>query len=361
MLLADLVATSAAVARDPLAQGEGRGAGRAVRCPRPDEIVPAIAALSGVPRQGKIGVGWANAAIVGAATTATLTIGDLDGIFTTLGATSGAGSQARRRALLDDLAARATPEEADFVRRLLLGELRQGALASLVTDAVAIARAVPGALVRRAAMLSGDLPETARLALTADDADGAREAFEAVGMTVGTAVQPMLASTAADVAEALAATGPASVEWKLDGARVQAHRHGDEVRLYTRNLNEITERLPGAGRRSCAGCRSTRSILDGEALGVGEDGLPAAFQDSMSSFGRGRRTGATPAPTRLAAVWFDILHLDGVDLIDRPLAERLDVMALDRGLDRIPGVRDRRPRRGADGARRVARRPGTRA
>ncbi len=336
MLLADLVATSAAVGATRSRKEKVAALSTLLAELEPDEIVPAVAALSGVPRQGKIGVGWVTSAIDGTATIPSLTITDLHDIFTALAGTSGAGSQARRRTILDDLAARTTPEESDFIRRLLIGELRQGALASLVADSVAVAASVPGAVVRRAAMLSGDLPATAQLALTAA-ADGgvdARQALEAVGMSVGTAVQPMLASTAADVGEALAATGAASVEWKLDGARVQAHRAGDEVRLYTRNLNEITDRLPTLVE-SVRALPLDSVILDGEALGVGDDGLPAAFQDSMSSFGRT----STPGVTRLAAAWFDILHLDGVDLIDRPLHERLDVMAGIEGLDRIPGIR----------------------
>ena len=268
MLLADLVAASAAVASTRSRTAKITALADLLAAMEPDEIEPAVAALSGAPRQGKVGVGWANAAIEGTATEPSLTIGDLHVALDELAVTAGSGSVARRRELLDDLAARATPDEADFFRRLLLGELRQGALAGVVADGVAKAAGVPATTVRRAAMLTGDLPATARLALV----DGA-DALDAVGLRVGVAVQPMLASTAGDVGEALAATGAASVEWKLDGARVQAHRDGDEVRLFTRNLNDITDRMPGLVQVLLA--VPVRSfILDGEALGVSEDGLP---------------------------------------------------------------------------------------
>jgi DNA ligase-1 len=329
VLLSDLVAASDAVASTRSRTAKIAALADLLAGLDPDEIEPAVAALSGAPRQGKVGVGWATASIAGTSEVASLTIGDLHEILDVLAVTAGPGSQAQRRSLLDGLAARATPQEADFFRRLLLGELRQGALAGVVADAVAKAAGVPPAAVRRAAMLTGDLPMTARMALV----DGL-DALGAVGLRVGVAVQPMLASTAGDVVEALSATGAASVEWKLDGARVQAHRAGDEVRLFTRNLNDITERMPGLVETLLA-LPVRALILDGEALGVSEDGLPAAFQDSISSFSR--RT--SPPPAVLDAMWFDILHLDGDDLIDRPLSERLDLLGSIPGIARIPGVR----------------------
>lgn len=198
-----------------------------------------------------------------------------------------------------------------------------------MTDAVAKAAGIPATSVRRAAMLSGDLPATARLAMTA----GA-DAIDAVGLTVGIGIEPMLASTAADVAEALAGTGPASVEWKLDGVRIQAHRDGDDVRLLTRNLNDVTGRL-GPVVDLLRSLPVDRIVLDGELLGVSDDGTPDAFQDSASSFGR-QSDGAAAG---LTIAFFDIVHLDGVDLLDLPLAERLDVLASVDGLPRIPSVR----------------------
>jgi DNA ligase-1 len=246
---------------------------------------------------------------------------ELDGVLTRLAGTSGAGSVAARQQLLGDLFARATEPEAEFVRNLLTGGLRQGALAGVMTDAIAKAADVPLDLVRRAAMLSGDLGLAATLAL------GPRAAaLEAVHLAVLQPIQPMLAASAADVGEALELTGPASVEWKLDGARVQVHRSGDEVRIYTRNLNEIGERLPGlvALARTAA---ATTFVLDGEVLWWDEEaGRPRAFQDTMSAFGRDEAADSDPHVR-----FFDLLHVDGVDLIDEPLHER------QRHLDRLVG------------------------
>jgi len=201
----------------------------------PDEIEPAVGFLTGDARQGRVGIGWATLATVdtAGATQPTLTVHDIDTAISTVQATTGAGSAERRRAVLAELFGRATTDEADFLRRLLLGELRQGALAGIMGDAIATAADVPATVVRRAAMLSGDLGETARLALT----DG-EEALRAVSLRVGNPVLPMLASSAPDAATAIAGTGESSVEWKLDGARVQVHRSGDDVHVYTRNLKD---------------------------------------------------------------------------------------------------------------------------
>jgi DNA ligase-1 len=247
---------------------------------------------------------------------------------------------AARNAVLTDLLGRATPPEADLLRRLLTGELRQGALEALVAEGVAKATAIPVAVVRRAAMLAGDLPAVATLALHG----GGQAALEAIGLTVGTPVQPMLAATAATVAEALELTGEASVEWKLDGARIQVHRHGDEVRIFTRNLNDVTDRLPGIVGlvRSFP---ATAFVLDGEAMGWDQDlERPVAFQDTMRSFTTRSSLGEgsagdepsggggseLPEPTinaaRLASRFFDVLHVDGRDLLDEPLATRLGVL-----------------------------------
>ncbi len=328
--LADLVATSTAVGATSSRRAKVDAIAALLRTLTPDEIVIVVAFLTGAPRQGRIGMGWARASTLsGTATTPSVTVTELDGAFEALEACAGPGSEARRVELLTDLGARLTDDEAGFVRRLLTGELRQGALAGLMADAVAAAAAVPGALVRRAAMLSGDLAATARTAL----AEGA-PALEAVRLTVGVAIQPMLASTATDVADALSTTGPASVEWKLDGVRIQAHRAGDVVTLYTRNLNDVTDRMPSVVEQLRA-LPVGSIVLDGEVMGVTEEGLPHAFQDSASSFGRR----STPGPVVLDASWFDLLHVDGRDLIDEPLSARLTAMDAIAGLRRIPAVR----------------------
>jgi DNA ligase-1 len=285
----------------------------------PDEIAPAVGFLTGNARQGRIGIGWASLAKLdtAGATTPSLTIADVDRAIDGLARVGGEGSVAERNRLLSDLFSRATTDEVDFLRRLLLGELRQGALEGLMNDAIARAAGVPAPLVRRAAMLSGDLLLTARLALV----DG-EDALAAVSLQVCNPVLPMLAATAPDVASALAGVGgEASVEWKLDGARVQVHRDGDEVRVYTRNLNDVTARLTDvvALARSLP---AQRFVLDGEAIGVDDDARPIAFQDTMSDFSRD----STPARRVLRAYFFDILHLDGEDLLDQPLRDRIAVL-----------------------------------
>jgi DNA ligase 1 len=305
-----------------------------------DELPVVVAWLSAAPRQGRIGVGWRTVAAVEVppAPAPSLTVLDLDRTLDELAGLSGAGSQKARSDLLHNLLTRATEDEQDFIRRLLVGELRHGALEGLVTDATAKALGVPLGAVRRAAMLAGDLPRVAVIAR--DEGEGG---LTAVGLTVLRPVQPMLAQTAADVSEALALAtgakgdeppGPVSVEWKLDGARIQVHRRGDEVGVWTRNLNEVTDRLPGivALVRSLP---ATSLVLDGEAVGVGEDELPRTFQDTMSAFGQDAAGGAGAG---LESRFFDILHLDGDDLIDRPLADRLATLERVAGPWRIPGV-----------------------
>jgi DNA ligase-1 len=267
--------------------------------------------LSGVPRQGRVGVGYST--IYGieceAAGEPSLTVDDLDRAITEIESATGGGSAARRRELLVAVLSRATAEETGFVKRLFTGELRQGALAGVMVDAVARAAGVPAEAARRALMLSGDLTRTAELAMTAGE-----EGLRAVGFELFTPVLPMLASTAESAADALEGFGLASVEWKLDGIRIQIHRRGDEVRVYTRNLNDITRALPGvaaAARRLPV----RQAVLDGEALGMGEDG-PAAFQDTVA------RIDAEAPPEGVTTFLFDLLHVDGEDLLDTPLQER---------------------------------------
>lgn len=219
-----------------------------------DEVPICVGFLSGVPRQGRVGVGYSLAyrLEVPPAAEPLLTVIDVDRAIDAIEAATGSGSATRRRQLLSELLARATEQEAEFIRRLFTGELRQGALAGLMADAVAKAAAVPGDVVRRALMLSGDLTRTAEIALV-----GGEEELRAVGFEIFRPVLPMLASTGASAAEAVSSFERASVEWKLDGIRIQIHRRDDEVRIFTRNLNDsMTSRplCPGSSTR-CAGCR----------------------------------------------------------------------------------------------------------
>jgi DNA ligase-1 len=315
VLFARIVATSRDVAATRARNAKIAALAETLHDLDPDEIEPAVGFLVGDARQGRIGVGWRTIASIETtgASASSLTIADVDGAITQLAGISGAGSNEQRRRVLQELFERATANEAEFLRRLLLGELRQGALEGLMGDAIARAAEVPAPSVRRAAMLAGDLRTTAHLALT----EGA-DALDAVSLSVLHPVLPMLAASAPDVATALASTGRASIEWKLDGARVQVHRDGDEVRVYTRNLNDVTARLNDVvaiARQLPA----NSFVLDGEAIGVDDDARPLAFQDTMSDFSRD----AQPAQRALLAYFFDILHLDGDDLLDEPLVTRL--------------------------------------
>ncbi|MEN2742832.1 ATP-dependent DNA ligase [Microbacterium sp. X-17] len=328
MLLAAVVETSEAVAgtRSRLAKVDALAS--LLRRLDAAEIPIAVGFLTASPRQGRVGVGWRgmSALAVEPATAPTLTIEEVDAALDALAATSGAGSAAVRGDTLRGLAERATGPEWDFLRRVILGELRTGALEGVLLDAIARASERDAAVVRRAAMLSGDLGETARLALTGDPAE-----LAAVGLVVGRAVLPMLASTAATVTDAVAAVGEASVEYKLDGARIQVHRHGDEVRIFTRNLADITHRLPEvveAVRRMPV----HDVILDGETLALDENDAPRPFQDTMSRFG------AEVARQVVLHPWFfDVLHVDGRDLIDEPLRIRRDELARIAPSHRIEG------------------------
>lgn len=321
---ADLVAVSATVAATGSRLAKVAAIADGLRATASHEVAAAVGFLTGQARQGAIGVGWATLVAVDppSAGQPSLAVAEVDLALSDLAATTGAGSNEARRARLDALFRRATPAEAGFVRDLLTGQVRQGALAGVMADAVARAAGVPIAAVRRAAMLSGDLGATAAAALT-----GGADALAAVGLTLLRPVQPMLASTATDLAEALSAVGTASVEWKLDGARVQVHRRGDEVRVFTRNLNDVTDRLAGVVATARA-LPAERFVLDGEVLDLGEASRPRPFQETMRRFGRHRpdpadATGVGGGGATLAAVFFDLLHVDGDDLIDRRLDQRL--------------------------------------
>src|SRR3954469_1780623 len=241
MLLSEVVATAAAVTATSSRLAKVEALAELLRRLPPEEVAPTVGFLVGRARQGRVGVGYRTvSALMGEpAETPSLTVADLDRLLDDLLAATGTGSAALRQGTLRTLGQHATADEQSFVTRVLIGEMRTGALEGVLLDAVAKAADVPGAVVRRAAMLSGDLGQTPPLALT-----GGVDALEQVGLAVGTPVLPMLASTAADPAAALAITGEASVEHKLGGARNPLHRHGDDVHVSTRSLAEITHRVP---------------------------------------------------------------------------------------------------------------------
>ena len=276
-----------------------------------DEIETAIAALSGSLRQGRIGVGYA--ALRAArperpADRPTLDLITVDAALEQVAQTRGLGSAAAKDRLLRELFARATEEEQDFLLRLLIGELRQGALEGLMIEAVARATALDPDGVRRAAMLAGGLGPVARAALTDGAAGLAR-----FSLKLFRPLQPMLAQAADDVVAALAQLGEAAFEYKLDGARIQVHRAGDEVRVFSRQLNDVTVAVPEvveAARR----LPLRDAILDGEAIALQPDGTPLPFQVTMRRFGRKLDVERLRAELPLSAFFFDVLYADGTVL-----------------------------------------------
>jgi DNA ligase 1 len=275
--------------------------------------------LSGELPQRQIGVGWAALrSLPRPATDSSLTVSEVDARFSEIGAVAGKGSQARRAELISQLFGRATAAEQTFLRRLLSGELRQGALVGVMADAVAKAADVPAAKVRRAAMLGGDLPAVAAAALTAGKA-----ALQEFTLKVGRPVGPMLAQTASGVADALERLGGTAIlEAKLDGARVQIHRAGDAVSIYTRSLDDVTARLPEVVDATLA-LPVTDLIADAEAIALRDDGRPHRFQVTASRFGRSVDIDAARTAQPLSVFVFDLLHVDGADLLDLPAGERI--------------------------------------
>ncbi len=285
----------------------------------PELVAIIVSWLSGELRQRRIGVGWASLrSRPPPAADPVLTVAGVDAAFSESGAVSGKGSQGRRAELLDALLATATETEQTFVLRLLNGELRQGALAGVMADAVAKAAGLPVASVQRAAMLGGDLPAVAAAALSKGAA-----ALDAFTLRVGRPVGPMLAQTATSVADAIERHGGATIfEAKLDGARVQIHRAGDEVTVYTRSLDDVTARLPEVVEATLA-LPVNDLIADGEAIALRPDNRPHRFQVTASRFGRSVDVAAALAAQRLSVFFVDILRRDRVDLLDAPTIDRL--------------------------------------
>lgn len=311
MLLEELARASDAVGATTKRNEKVAVLADVLRRAAPGEIIATVAFLVGTTPLGRIGVGWATIAGVRAspAESASLTVADVDAAFRRLEAMSGEGVQAHRQSELTELLGRSTEPEQRLLRGILSGEFRQGALEGVMATAVAKAAGVPVAAVRRAAMMAGDLGAAAVAALA-----GGEAALAAVSLKPLRPVQPMLASPSAGVAAAMGATGHAQVDWKLDGVRVQAHRVGDTVRLFTRNLNDVTERLGDVADvvRSFPG---GDLVLDGEAMGIMDDGSPRRFQESMR-----RETG-------MNAFFFDVLHAGGAPVHDEPLSVRRELLA----------------------------------
>jgi DNA ligase-1 len=290
----------------------------------PEEVPSGVALLSGSPRQGKVGLGPAalsRARSAPAARGGGLELVDVDRAFGEIAAIAGPGAESRRGERFAALLARATREEQEFLLRVAVGELRQGALEGLVTDAVAAAFAVPGADVRRAAMMHGDLGEVARAA-----AERGPAGLAAFTVELFRPLQPMLAQPAVDLDAALEELGEASLEWKIDGARVQIHKSGDDVAVYTRKRNEVTSAVPEivAASRSLP---ARQLILDGEAIALRPDGRPHPFRTTMRRFGRRLEVDALRADLPLATFAFDLLWLDGASLLGSSAADRWEALS----------------------------------
>lgn len=300
------------------------------------EITVGVSYVAGTLPQGRIGLGWASFRDLDAgppANAPTLTLSDVDRAFEELARARGAGSGARRKAILGALFARATEEERAWLTRLVLGELRQGALVGVMIEAAAEASAVEPPKVRRAAMLAGSAAEVAAAVLKEGEPGLSRFA-----LTVFAPVLPMLASPTDDVDAALERLGEAAFELKLDGARIQAHKRGDEVRIYSRRLHDVSARVPELVEAVRA-MPADELILDGEAIALREDGTPHPFQTTMRRFGRRLDVERMRDALPLTGLYFDALHVEGESLIDHAARER--AAALDEALpaeQRVPRI-----------------------
>ena len=347
VLLSALVRTSSVVAGAPGRKAKIEAIAGLLRQAAPAEVPVAVAFLSGELRQRQIGVGfaairdllgdsfWASADGAAAAGPETagpaLTLAEVDAAFAAIGAISGPGTQAERRRRLGEVFSRATPAERSFLTRLLGGELHQGALEGVMSDAVARAAGVSPEQVRRAHLLGGSLPAVAQAALSAGE--GPEAASAALGefhLQVGRALRPMLAGSAPTVAAAFERVPTAAVEWKIDGVRIQVHRQGGQVSVFTRSLDDITARLPEI-TTAVLQAEADALVLDGEAIALGPDGRPRPFQVTASRAGTRAPSQGAPGPDRpdipLTPFFFDVLHLDGRDLIDEPASQRQRLLA----------------------------------
>jgi DNA ligase 1 len=345
VLLDEVAGTSAAVAASSARLAKVERLAACLGRLEPGEVHPAVAFLSGELRQRQIGVGWA--ALRDApdpAATSTLTVAEVDAAFERIGRLAGPGSQADRRRLLGELFSRATASEQRFLIGLLSGELRQGALEGVMVEAVARAAGVPSAEVRRAFMVRGALGPVAEVALAAG-IPGLRE----FRLKIGRPLQPMLASTATSIEAAMekvgeagvewkldgtsdpkrllaAHGGQAAIEWKLDGVRVQLHKAGDEVRVFTRTLDDVTARVPEVAEIVLA-LPVRSAVLDGELIALQPDGRPHPFQVTAGRLGSKLDVERQRSAVPLTLYLFDALHLDGEDLIDRGGVERHAALA----------------------------------
>jgi DNA ligase-1 len=324
-LLAELVGASQRVGASAARKVKVRELSSLLRALAPDEIDTGVHYLSGEIPQGKFGVGFAAvraAASAPAANAGTLAIAEVDQRLNELAAIRGSGSAARRTELLKELFSRATAVEQQFLLRLLIGELRQGALAGIMIDVIAAAAELPVPEVRRAAMYAKNLGKVAQAAMR-----GGIAALATFRLELFSPVSPMLAQTAVDVGEALREiNGEAAFEWKMDGARIQVHKLGDDVRIYTRSLNEISAAIPEIVELARTFAERTL-VLDGEAIAFDPMGRPHPFQVTMKRFGRKLNVEASRTALPIQAFFFDCLRVGDESIASRSTQERFEVLA----------------------------------
>lgn len=319
VLFAELAETSARVAATRSRIAKRTLLAATVAAAAPEEVGLVVAYLSGTLRQRRTNLGWASLPTVAPAAIPSLAVAEVDGTFAEIAAQTGPGSTSRRTALAATLLGRATAAEQHLLRGLVVGEVRQGALDSLVQDAVAVAFDAPSAAVRRAAMLLGSTPAAAALL-----ASSGVPALDAVTLQVGQPVRPMLAASSPDVDGAVAKTElPAIVDAKLDGIRVQVHKSGADVRVFSRSLDEITDRVPEIVR-AVTDLPVTDLVLDGEAIALDPSRRPLPFQ--VTAARAAELPAEVPSAVSLTLFCFDALRMDGTDLLDRPLFERVAAM-----------------------------------
>ena len=333
MLLVNLVATSRQVSETTKRLEKISLLAGILKQIAPEEIEPAVAFLSGSPRQGRMGIGYAtlHAAAPEPAAGASLEILQLDRLFDQLAAVKGSGAEQRKRFLLAEIFRRATRAEQEFLLRLLGGELRQGALEGIMLDAVAKATKLPADRIRRAAMMAGGSTAIAQVVFEKGEAGLAQ--FD---IQLFRPVQPMLAQSSDDVSSALTELGEAALEYKLDGARIQVHKSPDRIAVFSRAANDVTAAVPEVVE-AVRSLPARDLILDGEVLSLTAQGRPQPFQVSMRRFGRKQDIERLASQLPMTPFWFDLIYLDGAPLVDETQQRRFaELVRLAPGNNVIP-------------------------
>jgi DNA ligase-1 len=326
VLFADVVAASAAATATRSRLAKTAAVAEALRAAGPEDAATVAAYLSGVLPQRRVGVSWRGlSSLPVAATTATVTVAEVDAALSAIGAIAGAGSGATRAEAVGGLFGRLTAPEQDYLRALVTGQVRQGALDGVMLGAIAAAADLPEAEVRRAVMLAGYAGPVAAAALA-----GGSEALAAIRLEVGRPLRPMLAASAPDVDAAWEQVGDTArgvvVDGKLDGIRLQAHRQGEDVRLFTRSLDDITERLPEVVEAVLA-LPAESLVIDGEAIALDPSGRPRPFQETASRTMSSTGVAELRARVPVTPYFFDLLHVDGQDLLELAASERFTRLA----------------------------------